>query len=80
MTRVTADDLLRNRLANFSMPLEICDEEGRILARVVPGADASEYVLDEPVFDEAELRRQEASGVWYSTAEVLGRLRSLEQQ
>lgn len=51
-----------------------------MLAHVVPSANANEYVLGEPVFDEADLMRQEVSGKWYSTEEVLERLRSLEQR
>lgn len=80
MTRVTADDVLRNKLGNFSIPVDICDENGKVLAHVVPSGHASEYVFDEPVFDEAELSRQEASGTWYSTEEVLKHLRGLEQR
>lgn len=80
MTRVTADDILRSKLANFCVPVEICDENGKVLAHVLPGAHASEYLFEEPVFDESELRRQEASGTWYSTQEVLEHLRSLEQR
>lgn len=80
MTRVTADEILRNRLANFSIPVDMCDEDGKVLAHVVPSANANEYVLEEPVFDEADLMRQEVSGKWYSTEEVLEHLRSLEQR
>lgn len=80
MTRVTADESLRSKLANFSIPVDICDENGKVLAHVVPSTTASEYLFDEPVFDEAELKRQEASGVWYSTDQVLEHLRSLEQR
>ena len=80
MTRVTADDNLRSKFANFSVPVDICDEYGKVLAHVVPSANASGYVLDEPTIDEAELRRQEASGKWHSTEEVLEHLRGLEQR
>ena len=80
MTRVTADDILRSKLGNFSVPVTICDDDGKVLAHVVPKASVQEYVLEQPVFDEAELRRQEDSGTWYSTAEVLQHLRSLDER
>jgi hypothetical protein len=80
MTRVTVDDTLRSKLANFSVPVDICDDDGRVLAHVVPSASAGEYLFEEPVFDETELRRQEAAGTWYSTEEVLEHLQSLEQR
>lgn len=80
MTRVTADDILRSKLANFSVPVAICDDDGKVLAHVVPSASTNEYILEQPVFDEAELRRQEDSGTWYSIEHVLQHLRGLDER
>ena len=63
----------------FSVPVDICDHDGKVLARVVPSADADAYEVHEPVFDEAELRKQETSGTWYSNAQVFVHLRGLER-
>jgi hypothetical protein len=80
MTRIVVDDTLRSKLRNFSEPLELCDESGRSLARVVPLEDLSQYEPWEPPISEEELRRREQSDKWYSTQEVLARLKGLEKQ
>src|SRR4051794_37364608 len=38
MIRITADEELRSKLLNFTQQLEICDEDGYVLARVQAGA------------------------------------------
>jgi hypothetical protein len=78
MTRIIVDEVLREKLQNFAQPLDLYDEEGRILARVTPLPDLSEFEPWEPSFDEEELQRQEQSGKWYTTAEVLDYLKRLE--
>lgn len=78
MTRIIVDDTLRNRLHNFTKPLELCDEAGRILARLVPQIDTSQFEPCEPTISEEELRRREQSNKWYSTTEVLAHLKRLE--
>ena len=80
MIRIVVDDALRSKLRNFSEPLELCDESGRSLARVVPLEDLSQYEPWEPSISEEELRRREQSDKWYSTEEVLAHLKSLEKR
>lgn len=75
MTRVLADATMRSLLHNLSQPLELCDETGRVLGRLYPALDLSQYEPWEPSFSEEELRRQEqANEKRYTTAEVLAHL------
>ena len=80
MKSVPVDDVLRSKLANFTVPLAICDESGRVLARVMPQPDASGYELTGPLIDEEEVRRRKNSDRWYTTAQVLEHLRGLDQK
>ena len=80
MTRIRVDDVLRNKLHNFTEPVEICDENNNVIARVEPVIDLSQYEPWVPDFDEEELRRQEQSDKLYTTAEVLARLKKLEEE
>jgi len=74
MKKVLFDAVLREKLADLDGPIEICDEEGRVLARVVPTPDPSW----EPPISKDELRRRfEGPGRLYTTAEVLAYLESL---
>lgn len=79
MTRIIVDDELRTKLHNLAQPLELCDESGRLLARLVPQIDASQFEPREPSISEEELRRRERSNKWRTTAEVLERLHRLEK-
>lgn len=78
MPQVILDAVLRSRLPDLSQPLDLCDESGKVVARVIPVCDGPLYEPAEPPFSEDELRRSEQSGKWYTTAEVLAHLRSLE--
>lgn len=78
MIRIIVDDVLRSKLYDFARPLELCDESGRLLARLVPQIDPSQFEPREPSIDEEELRRRERSNKWHSTAEVLEHLKRLE--
>jgi hypothetical protein len=77
MTRITVDSQLLSRLLNLSEPLELCDENGAVLAHVWPKFDPSKWEPLEPPCSEGELDRLEKSDVWYTTAEVLKYLESL---
>ncbi len=78
MTRVTLDEILRNKLCNLSDSIELCDESGRVVARVYPAADPSEYESWAPPISDDELRRLEHSDEKrYTTAEVLAHLEKL---
>jgi len=75
MTRVIVDAALRTKLHDFHEPLELCDEAGRVLARVVPVANVLEYEpLEREVSDEDYCgnRRElglEAKPIDYGTSE-----------
>lgn len=78
MTQVGVDIELFNKLKWLREPLELVDGRGRILARVQPMWDPEQSGVWEPVFDEADLRRQEqANEKRYTTAEVLEHLNKL---
>ncbi len=78
MTKILLDETLRGKLNNLSQPLELCDESGRVVARVFPVVDLSEYEPWEPPISEEESRRREQSNEKrYTTAEVLEHLRKL---
>jgi hypothetical protein len=78
MTRITLDADLRSKLLNLTQPLELCDESGRVLARVLPAIDPSMYEGLEPQISEEELqRRLQNKGRTYTTAEVLAYLEKL---
>jgi hypothetical protein len=77
MNRVIVDAELLGKLRNLSELVELCDDRGRVLAQVVPSPNLQDYDPTEPPMSEEELARREASDKWYSTEEVLQRLRSL---
>jgi hypothetical protein len=78
MTRIVVDELLRSKLHNLSEPLELCDESGRVLARLTPQLDLSKYGPLLPQVSDEELdRRERANEKRYTTAEVLAYLEKL---
>ncbi len=78
MTKIIADEKLRNQLNNFSQALEICNESGQVLGRFFPTLDLAEYEAWEPPVDEEEMRRREQSNEKrYTTAEALAFLEKL---
>ncbi len=76
MNRVILDATLRKKLHDLRQPLELCDESGKVLARLIPVLDPSQYEPVEPPISAEELdrRRQEPD---YSTAEVLAHVEHL---
>jgi hypothetical protein len=81
MTRVIVDEFLRSKLHNLTEPLELCDPSGRVLGRLVPTFDLSQYEAWIPEFTDEELRQAAQSDEKrYTTAEVLARLASLESR
>ena len=79
MTRVIADESLKARFKGFLEPLEIRDEEGRLLGFFQPGVVNDPEVLAwaDSVFTEERLERSRRSTVSYTTEEVLEHLRKL---
>ncbi|MBY0521927.1 MAG: hypothetical protein K2R98_00925 [Gemmataceae bacterium] len=80
MSKITLDAVLRSKLPDLSQPLELCDEAGKVVARITPVLDPAEWDLTEPPYTEEELQQSERSDKWYTTAEVLAHLKSLEKQ
>jgi hypothetical protein len=78
MTKIIVDADTRNKLLNLAEPMELCDEEGRVLGRFTPVIDLSEWEPLSPEVSEEELDRRERSNEKrYTTAEVLAYLEKL---
>lgn len=78
MTKIVVDDLLRQRLQDFARALELCDDSGRVLARLTPVYDPNEYgPLDPPISEEELDRRSKSNERRYTTDEVLRHLEQL---
>ncbi|MBP88831.1 MAG: hypothetical protein CMJ64_19315 [Planctomycetaceae bacterium] len=78
MTRVTLDTNTTHRLLEFMQPVEVCDEQGRVVGRFIPRADLNDW---EPVsggVSEDELDRREQETDSLTTSEVLAHLKGLE--
>lgn len=75
MTRIILDRHLRTQLRNLSVPLELCDETGQVLAQLTPIIKAPEYDSWEPPISEEELRDREQSEQWFTTEQVVAHLR-----
>jgi hypothetical protein len=77
MKKVLYDAVLKEKLPDLESLVELCDEEGRVIARIVPAPDPSWYE-DEPKMSAEELKELLANpGRLYTTAEVLAYLESL---
>jgi hypothetical protein len=77
MKRVLYDAVLKEKLPELDSLVELCDEEGRVIARVVPVPDPSWYD-NEPKISKEEWKEMLADpGRLYTTAEVLAYLESL---
>jgi hypothetical protein len=78
MTRILVDEVLRSRLLNLDRRIELCDESGRVVARVLPTYDSSKFEGLEPQITKEELeRRKQNKGKTYTTAEVIAHLEKL---
>lgn len=77
MTRVIYDAVLKEKLPDLDLPIELCDEEGHVLARIQPVPDPARYNLEPQISREELMRRKADPGKLYTTAEVLAYLESL---
>jgi len=78
MTRVILDPEVREKLHNLAVPLEICDESGRVLAHLTPAISPSQCERGQPEISREELiRRRQNKGKTSTTAEVLSYLETL---
>jgi hypothetical protein len=78
MTRVMLDQATLEKLHHLKKPLEIVDESGRQLGRLLPMIDHSLYEGIEVPVSKKEIRRAEQESGGLTTAEVLAYLRRLE--
>jgi hypothetical protein len=79
VTRIVVDTVMQQKLHNLTEPLELCNESGKVLARVTPVLDVSQYEPLEPQVSEEELlRRSQSEGKTYTTDDVLAYLERVE--
>ena len=76
MTQIILDAATRSKLHNLREAADLCDESGKVLARLIPVLDPSEWEPVGPELSQEEIERrlQEPD---YSTAEVLAYLEKL---
>jgi len=81
MVRITVDEELRKKFLNFTKDFELCDENGKILARLQSvrsdSSDEQWEFLTPEVSDEEIQRRLKADEPTLTTSEVIEHLRSL---
>jgi hypothetical protein len=79
MTRVTVDAGLREKLMDFKVPLELCDEAGYVVARLAPSTPYNDpdnwEELTAPVSNEELERRSKSDEARYTTQEVIEKLK-----
>ena len=76
MTRVTLDAQMRDRFLGFSQPLDVCDEEGKVVGIFMPLTERELAERARPPLSAEELDRRRAER-GYSTDEVLAYLEKL---
>jgi hypothetical protein len=81
MTRVTIDAELRKVLLNFTKPLELCDESGSILGKLIPTkpiSGAEDWIDLTPDDTDEEIQRAIDSGEeTYSTQELIDEIKKM---
>jgi hypothetical protein len=77
MTNIVVDAALTQKLAGLSHPVQLCDEQGRVLGEFCPAVDRSLYQGVDSPLSPAELDRRERETGGYTTEELLQRLNKL---
>lgn len=78
MERLVIDEALPTKLLSLRSSAELVDREGHLIAVVHPRLDPALYeVVGEDITEEELDRRAAAPGPWYTTEEVLERLRKI---
>jgi hypothetical protein len=81
MTRVTIDVEVRKALLNFTKPLELCDESGTILGKLIPTKSdmtADDWIDLTPDETDEEIQRAIDSGEeTYSTQELIDKIKKM---
>jgi len=83
MTRVTLDAELKKKLLNCATPLELCDERGYVLAKLMPStpwSDPENWVSLGPEPTDEEIQREIDSGErTYTTQELIDEIKKLKK-
>jgi hypothetical protein len=81
MTRITVDAEMRKKLLNLSVPLELCDEGGWVLARLTPSTPDNDpdnwEELTPPVSDEEIQREIDSNEPMFTTEELIERIKQM---
>jgi hypothetical protein len=78
MPKLFLDAALRAKLDQLYYPVELCDENGRVLGEFIPKVDPARLEALTPEISDEELRRRKQSNEKrYTTAEVLAYLEKL---
>ena len=81
MTRITIDAEIRKKLLNLTVPLELCDEGGWVLAWLTPSTPDNDpdnwEELTPPVSDEEIQRRIDSNEPTFTTQELIERIKQL---
>jgi hypothetical protein len=78
MNQVFLDADLRSKLHNLTLPLDLCDESGKVVAHVISALDESQFEPYVPPITPEELEAlRNQPGPDYSTEEVLAHLKRL---
>jgi hypothetical protein len=81
MTRVTIDNEIRKVLLNFTKPLELCDETGSILGKLIPtkpDVAAHDWIDLTPDETDEEIDRAIDSGEeTYSTQDLIDQIKKM---
>ena len=81
MPQIILDAATIAKLTDLAAPLDVCDEQGKVVGYFRPRLDPTKYGPLEPQVSDEELRRRANSNERrYTTAEVLEHLRQLEGQ
>jgi hypothetical protein len=80
MTRVTVDAQVRKLLLNFTKPLDLCDESGSLLGKLIPikpetGED--DWIDLTPDLTDEELEKEIDSGESWSTEELIAEIKRM---
>lgn len=80
MTRITVDAYVQKLFLNFTKPLELCNESGLVLGKLIPVAsniDADGWIDLTPDLTDEELEREIDSGESCSTEELIAEIKKL---
>jgi hypothetical protein len=79
MNKLMLDAALATKLQDLNEAVDLCDPSGCVLGRFLPVTNMADWEPVSPDVSEEELDRREQSKDWFTTEEVLARLKSLEQ-